>query len=355
MLCSAGQLAKSSSGSKRLSAPHASVTTRARCVTAVVGGSQFAGHREIHWVVIIVGKQIQGTQLTYDPTFDLLERSSRDDVQMNVICFDIEVAFRPTLWERAVECFRYLFRVKSKPSLVPSPTIKAFICSRFKDGSDTPVDYEINAQTKWNGLPGEKMKALRSPQSIVGALRVAKIDCFVFHQDNFALKDRITLEVIILSEIKNIDHSVFATFKEIKRQLTRDCCVAALVESSVLLFPWNREGNDIWDADYRIRANFSSATLTASERNRAFVATSAMVLVLTILYFGTFSDTTVGRLSGIAISCAVVMLTDIVPRFIRGKVLTVRIDDLSTVVDDPPEVPYTDEGTPNLSNPPVPQ
>lgn len=275
---------------------------------------------------------------------------------MNVIRFDIEVTFVPTVTERITGFCQKRFwtkLIKFKPPVRPS--IKTFISSKFKESSDNIVNYEVVTQSKWNALRNGKIKALCSAQSIVGALRTEKIDCFVFHPENFSIKDKITLEVVVLSEMKNISHSVAVVFKEIERQLSAECSVKALVENHVFLFPFNHGDNDIWNADYRIKANFSSFILTTMEKWRTGIVASIMFVVFVLLLFGTFSETAVGRLSGIAISCALFLLTDFLPRFVHGKTLSVTVNDLSTVVDDPPVLPYGDGGTPKLNNPTVPK
>jgi len=280
---------------------------------------------------------------------------------MNVIRFDIEITFAPTVKERvqrACEKRSWTRWVRFKNTPPDRPSIKTFICTKLRDSSDNPVNYQAIAQEKWNGLTNKKIRALCPSQAILGALNVSKVECFVFHTDSISIKDRITVEVIILSEVENIDHSVSVVFDEIERQLTTACKVKALLENHVFLFPYDRKDNDIWATDYRIRANFSGSMLTPQEMFRALIMTGIMVVLLIALFLGGYSGAIAGWLAGTSASCGIFLLTEFVlkhfrPRFVRGKTLSVSINNLSTVVDDPPVVPYSEGNSPQLQNPVV--
>jgi hypothetical protein len=282
---------------------------------------------------------------------------------MNVIRFDIEISFVATAKERLHHFLHkrpWLSWIRLKNALPSRPPIKDFICKQFEQNSSNSDKYKVDIQNKWDGLQSSKMKSLYSKQYILGALNVSNIECFVFHSDNISIRDKITLEVVVLSRNENIDHSVSVVFEEIERQLS-GCDVKALVDNFVFLFPYDRKGKDIWDAEYRIRANFARSTLTPQEVWRAAILAGVIILLATLQYFGDFSSTTISVFIAIYCSCSIFLLTEVFlkygwPHFVRGRVLSVAINNLSTVVDDPPMVPYAEDSSPSkLQNPPVPR
>jgi hypothetical protein len=273
---------------------------------------------------------------------------------MNVIRFDIEVSYVPTVKERLQNFFRkhrwpqwIRFKDASKPQ-----NIKDVVCKKLEDNSDKIGSYQPAIQAKWSALPYSRIKTLYSPQYAIGALNVSNIECFIFYSGDFSIRDKITLEVVTLSAVENINHIVSVVFDEIARQLT-DCNVKTLGENFAFLFPYNRKEKDIWDTEYRIRAKFSRSPLSPQEIVRGVIIGVIAIVLFVVLYLGNLSETVAGVIGGSAASCVLFLLTEVFLKiFWSGKTLSISINNLTTIIDDPPVVPY--ETTPsNLHNPTI--
>jgi hypothetical protein len=134
--------------------------------------------------------------------------------------------------------------------------IKDQIISSYKGDRDQNT-FSNQCQAKWN-KNRSNLKSLYINDQLIIYENTAGIDYYLFYKDNKTVDNphKLLLDLLIVSEVDNIDFSVKKTIKHVKKTL-KGINIEILKNSDVLLYPYSTPQNDIYDpTSFIIKASF---------------------------------------------------------------------------------------------------
>jgi hypothetical protein len=191
---------------------------------------------------------------------------------MNVIKFDIEIKKG------------WYFPDKTK-------SVKEQIIDSFKNELEFEGDFNLRLQNEWTNIQLEQVKALNSPNLLVGYVTSMNIKIFLFEKNNTGLrgKNNIALEVISFGDLP-VDQILNESFSKIQKTNKNLSC-NHINDTRIFIFPFDTATRDIYNYELKIRAELKRPyNITRSDSIRWLI----MFLVATtslILYFNLNSNT----------------------------------------------------------------
>ena len=249
---------------------------------------------------------------------------------MNVIKFDIEI---------------------KKGCIFPdgAKSIKDQIVDSFKKELDFQGDFTSRLQEEWTNIELEQVRALNSPNFLVGYVTSMNIKIFLFEKNNTGLRGRnnIALEVISFGDLP-VNKILNESFYKIQRTNKNLSC-NHINDTRIFIYPFDSATRDIYDYELKIRAELKKPyNITYSDWSRWIL----MILVATIsliLYFNLNSSqlsikgteeksTWLNIYISVFGSALFYLLTDgiiyfLVPFFKKRNYRKIEITNLSSVVE----------------------
>lgn len=259
---------------------------------------------------------------------------------MNVIKYDIEIKKG------------WFFPDKTK-------SVKEQIIDSFKNELEFEGDFKLRLQEEWTNIQLEQVRALNSPNFLVGYVTSMNIKIFLFEKNNTGLrgKNNIALEVISFGDLP-VDQILNESFSKIQKTNKALSC-NHINDTRIFIFPFDTATRDIYDYELKIRAELKKPyNVTKSDIFRWFIMFLVAAISL-ILYFNLNSNsinaedkeknsTLLNIYLSIFGSALFYLLSDgiiyfLIPFFRRRNYRKIEITNLSSVVEARTELPMQDE------------
>lgn len=219
-------------------------------------------------------------------------------------------------------------------------------------------DREIinKSKTEWKKL-GTSLKSLYNAEDIIGFQEIQGIKHFIFNvsSSRISTKKRVTLEILILSEIEDINHSLNVVYKNLKDIFT-SFKITVLKKNHVFLFPYNLNKKDIYDCEQKIKVEYTKTNISRIEWLRIILIGIISSILLSLYRYGDIADETKTIFISIGGACVVFLMTEVALKlspylpFLNDK-LNVSVNDLSNCIKHNLIVPYSEGEEQNLKNP----
>ncbi|WP_407356404.1 hypothetical protein [Methanolobus sp. WCC5] len=269
---------------------------------------------------------------------------------------------------------------------------KYLIESAFQNLSASADTYKNDIKDLWNNQ-SDHIYALYDSKDIVAYQEIDKIKYFIFAAHTKVYnKNSISLDILILSDVNNIDYSVNAVISNIKQTLdiplnllyfinrghrwiyglytllpnkepTKHFLkLKVLKEADAFLFSYNTSQNDIYDSLHKIKVVFKNLSLNKWEKMRIGGFFVLSLFCVAFFVFG-IQDKTINEdlITGLLISSFAFLLSEIpikvLPSYniplINNK-LSISVENLSDSIhhSNQPCIPYSqDKDVNDLDNP----
>ena len=236
--------------------------------------------------------------------------------------------------------------------------IKNLIIENFKNASSNPTVYSTEIIREWN-LQKPNLNSLYNEQDLVAFQIRENIKYYIFDSSLIDSSDsnRITLDVLIVSNVEDIDYSINIVVDDIKEKLKTEK-IKVLKTSSVFLFPYNSSNEDIYESDHKLKAIFYKKSPNIWEKLRFIIV---LVTTIFLILFHKYGNPTTD-LASILISLYTAGIAFLITEFlIKGvpmiyynlnKKLSISINDLSNCIQPHHPMPYSvNTETPSLVSP----
>lgn len=255
---------------------------------------------------------------------------------MNVIKYDIEI---------------------KKGWFFPDKTssVKDQIINSFKNELDFQGDFITRLQEEWANIQLEQVRALNSPNFLVGYVTSMNIKIFLFEKNNTGLrgKNNIALEVISFGDLP-VDQILNESFSKIQKTNKNLAC-NHINDTRIFIFPFDTATRDIYDYELKIRAELKKPyNVSKSDLFRWFlmfiVASISLILYFYLNSSSITSDqkevnsTFLNIYLSLFGSALFYLLSDgiiyfLIPFFRRRNYRKIEITNLSSVVEARTELP----------------
>jgi hypothetical protein len=179
---------------------------------------------------------------------------------------------------------------------------------------------------------------------------------YIFDDQTQFNKRKISLDVLIVSDSDNIDYTIKIVKSDIE-QVVKPCKLKVLTEKDVYLFPYNEYKDDIYDPDYKIKAEFTKKEKFKTWEIIKFVVYFFVVLIGVII--GYYEDSEIIKTVALSVagSIFVVILIDCLIKLAGWFEYTdtIKIKNLSNWIrhNPSPEIPGSEPEDSALETPSV--
>lgn len=259
---------------------------------------------------------------------------------MNVIKYDIEIK-------------KGWFLPDTKTS------VKEQIISSFKKELDFQGSFTDRLAEEWENIQLSSVKALNSPNFLIGYVTSKNIKIFLFEKNNTGLRGRnnIALEVIAYGDLP-VDQILNESFTKIQRVNAELTC-SHINDTRIFIFPYNSATRDIYDYELKVRAELKSPYNITNKDIFRWVFMILITAISAILYFKLDNSTADPILKEknsaflniyitVCGSAIFYLISDsilyfVIPFFRRRSYRNVEINNLSSVVEARTELPINHE------------
>lgn len=255
---------------------------------------------------------------------------------MNVIKYDIEITKG------------WFFPDKTR-------TVKEQIIDAFKKELDFQGDFLDRLKEEWNNIQLEQVRALNSPNFLVGYVTSMNIKIFLFEKNNTGLrgKNNIALEVISYGDLP-VDQILNESFSKIQKTNNNLVC-NHINDTRIFIFPFDTATRDIYNYELKIRAELKKPYNVSKSDMLRWLFMFLIASISLILYFNLNGKSNTQELKNanstflnvyISIfgSAIFYLLTDaviyfLIPFFRKRNYRKIEITNLSSVVEARTELP----------------
>lgn len=204
---------------------------------------------------------------------------------------------------------------------------------------------------EWQNLPYKNVREIFQLASLFAGNTVRGIQYFLFKNGQQTNKDKLTLQVIFLSEAEDVSFSVQTVIDDLDSILSRwdyDIELAAILENNVYFYPYNHD--DIYHWKLRLRGKFNNDSETWITVKRSAIATivtavSGIFIKVFPIYEQFFWELFWG--------CAFFLASDFWI-YMRNRRPKIVIDDLANAMTENVVVnEFDDKAVDNLNSPDV--
>jgi hypothetical protein len=216
--------------------------------------------------------------------------------------------------------------------------IKNLIIETFKNASSNPTIYSTEIIREWN-LQKPNLRSLYNDQDLVAFQIRENIKYYIFDSSitHVSNSNRITLDLLIVSNVEDIDYSINIVIKDIKEKLNSGT-IKVLRQSGIFLFPYNSSNEDIYESDHKLKAIFYKKSPNIWEKLRFIIV---LVITISLMIFHKYGNPTTD-LASILISLytagIIFLITEFLIKgvpmiyYILNKNYSISINDLSNCI-----------------------
>ncbi len=235
--------------------------------------------------------------------------------------------------------FKIKINIEYKISSLENRAIKDYINYAFKDSSTNGDDYNSYLSKSWNSILYENVKALYTVDSLKALGSQNSVRYFIFDTNNDDSKKQVDYEVLIISQLDNINTSYNLCLKLIKKHLKE--CKISVVNKKAYIYIY--DGNDIVSNEIAIKASINKISFTLNDAIRYFFT----VVAVAILLFSRSATSDLDNdsvINSILATIICLVVSEVISKF--GKKTTLEIVSLSNCIErtnNPFSAIYDDE------------
>jgi hypothetical protein len=231
--------------------------------------------------------------------------------------------------------------------------IKFLINKSLEEKSQDGANYSNNAKREWK-KQNSQLNSLYDSSYVLGHQVTENINYYLFDNNSnpSSNRDSISVDVLILSKIENIDYSLNTVFKDIKKILNK-FKIRILKENNLYLFTYNTLANDLYDDQQRIKVCYGSLKMSVHEKIRLLVMSFIMASCFIYVFLNPLSEITSSILLSISGSIFVFILSECMLKINIFRKIKVEINDLSDSIRQEPKKPYSEGEESKLTTPSI--